>query len=135
MTNIKKLETIGHELFGPNWITPVTRMFEINKSMIRRWLTSQARPSVTIADELLGTIEKFREALALACADRGSGNEVGTDMTERIVGCYEYADVQERKSAIDVESIALFEKTVKCGMNRVTRATIIRPVLAGRRFH
>ncbi|WP_244570086.1 hypothetical protein [Escherichia coli] len=79
MTNIEKQEKIGHELFGPNWLTPVARMLEINESTIRRWLTGKASPSVTIANELelLGAIEKkYQEAIAFASADKISGNSI-----------------------------------------------------------
>lgn len=122
MTNIEKLEKIGLELFGPNWITPVARMLEINESTIRRWLTDKARPSVTIADKLPGAIEKkFQDAMALACADRVSGDDINTDVIERIVDCYEYTDEQERKSAIDAINNAIYETTYLSNLHQVAR--------------
>lgn len=122
MNNIKKLKKIGHELFGPNWITPVAQMLKINESTIRRWLTGKARPSVTIADKLPGAIEKkFQDAITLACADKVSGDDISTDVIERIVDCYEYTDEQERKSAIDAVNNAICETTYLSNLHQIAQ--------------
>ncbi|EFO1265855.1 hypothetical protein DXV24_22250 [Escherichia albertii] len=122
MTNIEKLEKIGLELFGPNWITPVSRMLEINESTIRRWLTGKARPSVTIANELPSAIEKkFQEAVAFASADKVSGDSIDVATIERIVDSYEYADEQERKSAIDAVNNAICETTYLSNLYQIAQ--------------
>ncbi|ENB5757531.1 hypothetical protein OM315_19160 [Escherichia albertii] len=122
MTNIEKLEKIGLELFGPNWITPVSRMLEINESTIRRWLTGKARPSVTIANELPSAIEKkFQEAVAFASADKVSGDSIDVATIERIVDSYEYADEQERKSAIDAVNNAISETTYLSNLYQIAQ--------------
>ncbi|MDD8372785.1 hypothetical protein LAW74_24300 [Escherichia coli] len=122
MNNVEKLEIFGLELFGQNWITPVARMLDINESTIRRWLTGKARPSVTIANELPGAIErKFQDALDIACADRVVGDDVDCDTIERIVDCYEYADEQERKSAIDAINNAVCETTYLSNLHQIAK--------------
>ncbi|EHW5312807.1 hypothetical protein K3A10_003378 [Escherichia albertii] len=122
MTNIEKLEKIGLELFGPNWITPVSRMLEINESTIRRWLTGKARPSVTIANELPSAIEKkFQEAVAFASADKVSGDSIDVATIEHIVDSYEYADEQERKSAIDAVNNAICETTYLSNLYQIAQ--------------
>ncbi|HBC0038433.1 TPA: helix-turn-helix transcriptional regulator [Salmonella enterica] len=122
MTNIEKLEKIGLELFGPNWITPVARMLGINDSTIRRWISGASRPSVTIADDLPGAIEKkFHEALEIACTDKVAGDSVDSDTITSIVDCYEYADEQDRKSAIDAVNNAIYETTYLSNLHQIAR--------------
>ncbi|EBF8121273.1 hypothetical protein D5835_20435 [Salmonella enterica subsp. enterica serovar Aba] len=112
MNNLEKLEKIGTELFGPNWITPMARLLGINDSTIRRWLTGKSRVSTTIANDLSGALErKFREVLGMANADKMSGEDVTTETIAEIADRYEFSDEQARKAAIDEMNNAIYEVT------------------------
>ncbi|EBG0542773.1 hypothetical protein FIG92_11815 [Salmonella enterica subsp. enterica] len=112
MNNLEKLEKIGTELFGPNWITPMSRLLGINDSTIRRWLTGKSRVSTTIANDLPGALErKFQEVLGMANADKMSGEDVTTETIAEIADRYEFSDEQDRKAAIDEMNNAIYGVT------------------------
>lgn len=122
MTNLEKLEQIGTELFGPNWITPMARMLNINDSTIRRWLTGKSRVSETIANDLPAAIErKFASVLEIANSDLVSGDDVDIDKIVEIVDNYDYVDEMDRQYAIDAVNNAVYEKTYLSNLYTIAR--------------
>lgn len=122
MNNLEKLEKIGTELFGPNWITPMARLLGINDSTIRRWLTGKSRVSTTIANDLPGALErKFQEVLGMANADKMSGEDVTTETIAEIADRYEFSDEQDRKAAIDEMNNAIYEVTYLSNLESIAK--------------
>ncbi|EDV5649296.1 hypothetical protein ZN41_003696 [Salmonella enterica subsp. enterica] len=122
MNNLEKIEKIGTELFGPNWITPMSRLLGINDSTIRRWLTGKSRISATIANDLPGALErKFQEVLDMANADKMSGEDVTAEMIAEIADRYEFSDEQDRKAAIDEMNNAIYEVTYLSNLESIAR--------------
>ncbi|EEE9965884.1 hypothetical protein DJ253_00875 [Salmonella enterica subsp. enterica serovar Nigeria] len=122
MNNLEKLEKIGTELFGPNWITPMARLLGINDSTIRRWLTGKSRVSTTIANDLPGALErKFQEVLGMANADKMSGEDVTAEMIAEIADRYKFSDEQDRKAAIDEMNNAIYEVTYLSNLESIAR--------------
>ncbi|EAM3588053.1 hypothetical protein CGX53_20715 [Salmonella enterica] len=122
MNNLEKIEKIGTELFGPNWITPMSRLLGINDSTIRRWLTRKSRVSTTIANDLPGALErKFQEVLDMANADKMSGEDVTAEMIAEIADRYEFSDEQDRKAAIDEMNNAIYEVTYLSNLESIAK--------------
>ncbi|EEN7391623.1 hypothetical protein FVJ47_05580 [Salmonella enterica subsp. enterica serovar Telelkebir] len=122
MNNLEKLEKIGTELFGPNWITPMARLLGINDSTIRRWLTGKSRVSTTIANDLPGALErKFQEVLGVANADKMSGEDVTAEMIAEIADRYKFSDEQDRKAAIDEMNNAIYEVTYLSNLESIAK--------------
>ncbi|HED5888878.1 TPA: hypothetical protein R5S02_004097 [Salmonella enterica] len=122
MNNIEKLEKVGRELFGPNWITPMARIIGVNELTIRRWLTGKSRVSTTIASELPDALtRKFQTVLDIANSDRVRGDDVPIEMIAKIADRYEFADEQNRKAAIDEMNNAVYEVTYLSNLETIAK--------------
>lgn len=112
MNNIEKLEKVGLELFGPNWITPTARIIGVNELTIRRWLTGKSRVSTTIASELPDALtRKFQTVLDIANSDKVRGDDVTIEMIAEIADRYKFSDERYRKAAIDEMNNAVYNVT------------------------
>lgn len=122
MNNIEKLEKVGRELFGPNWITPMARVIGVNELTIRRWLTGKSRVSTTIASELPDALtRKFHAVLDIANSDRVRGDDVSIEMIAKIADRYEFSDEQDRKAAIDEMNNAVYEVTYLSNLESIAK--------------
>lgn len=122
MNNIEKLEKIGTELFGPNWITPMARVIGVNELTIRRWLSGKSRVSTTIASELPDALaRKFQTVLDIANSDKMRGEDVTIEMIAEIAERYEFADEQNRKAAIDEMNNAVYEVTYLSDLESIAK--------------
>ncbi|ECC1660261.1 TPA: hypothetical protein N2F43_004172 [Salmonella enterica] len=122
MNNIEKLEKVGLELFGPNWITPMARVIGVNELTIRRWLTGKSRVSTTIASELPDALaRKFQTVLDIANSDRVRGDDVSIEMIAKIADRYEFSDEQDRRAAIDEMNNAVYEVTYLSNLESIAK--------------
>lgn len=122
MNNIEKLQKIGTELFGPNWITPMARVIGVNELTIRRWLSGKSRVSTTIASELPEALErKFQTVLDIANSDKMSGDDVTIEMIAEIADRYEFGDEQSRKAAIDEMNNAVYDVTYLSNLESIAK--------------
>ncbi|EKN9112943.1 hypothetical protein PY867_004362 [Salmonella enterica] len=128
MNNIEKLEKIGTELFGPNWITPMARVIGVNELTIRRWLSGKSRVSTTIASELPDALaRKFQTVLDIANSDKMRGDDVTIEMIAEIAERYEFADEQNRKAAIDEMNNAVYEVTYLSDLESIAKKWANQP--------
>lgn len=65
--------------------------------------------------------KKFQEAIAFASADKVSGDSIDVATIEHIVDSCEYADEQERKSAIDAVNNAICETTYLSNLYQIAQ--------------
>jgi hypothetical protein len=122
MNNLQKMEKIGLELYGPNWITPMSRLLGINESTIRRWLTGKSRVSITIANDIPDALtRKFNNVLAMANADKMCGDDVTIEMIVEIADKYEFPDDQCRRAAIDEMNNAVYETTYISNLESIAK--------------
>lgn len=122
MNNIEKLEKIGTELFGPNWITPMARVIGVNELTVRRWLSGKSRVSTTIASELPGALaRRFQTVLDIANSDKMRGDDVSIEMIAEIADRYGLTDEQNRKSAIDEMNNSVYEITYLSNLESIAK--------------
>lgn len=122
MNNIEKLQKIGTELFGPNWITPMARVIGVNELTIRRWLSGKSRVSTTIASELPDALgRKFQTVMDIANSDKMRGDDVTIEMIAEIAERYEFADEQNRKAAIDEMNNAVYDATYLSNLESIAK--------------
>lgn len=122
MNNIEKLQKIGTELFGPNWITPMARVIGVNELTIRRWLSGKSRVSTTIASELPDALgRKFQTVMDIANSDKMSGDDVTIEIIAEIAERYEFDEEQYRKAAIDEMNNAVYDVTYLSNLESIAK--------------
>lgn len=122
MNNLEKIEKIGRLVFGANWITPMSKILGIDNSTIRRWLTGKSRVSSTIAGDIAPALEQLlQKAIAVANADKVSGDDVTDEVLADIADRYTYSDDQYRKAAIDEMNNSIYPETYLSNLETIAK--------------
>jgi predicted transcriptional regulator len=122
MNNLEKLEKIGLELYGPNWVTPMSHLLGIANSTIRRWLKGKSRVSTTIANDIPDALtRKFNDVLAMANADKMCGDDVTIEMIVEIADKYKFSDEQRREEAIKAMKNAVYDTTYLSNLESIAK--------------
>ncbi|HFP9201492.1 hypothetical protein WH835_11365 [Raoultella planticola] len=114
MNNLEKLRAVGEAVYGDKWQSALSRALGISDRTVRNFLSGKSQPE-NLSNRLLDAMElemgKIKAAIDIINSDKLRGDDITIEIITQITDCYEYADEQDRKAAIDAMNNAVYEET------------------------
>lgn len=125
MTNLEKMIAAGRAVYGENWQSPLSRALEISDRTVRNFVSKKSNTPADLSSRLIAAMEhemnKIKSAIDIINSDKMRGDDVTIEMIVEIADRYEFADEQDRKSAIDAMNNAVYEETFLSDLDAIAR--------------